>query len=153
MQHVSIASFDDPLRAHLAAGLLESEGIEVSFENERLVADVWDLGQASFGLQLRVRPSDAERARRLVETARYRPRPAPAPHAAEDHARVALNAATASLLFPPICVYAFWKLSLVLRAQNDDGFAPAVQRRFWIALVLSVFSASMCLLLLAVMGR
>ena len=67
---VTIASFSQPVQAHLARTQLESEGITCIFGDEHLVHVDWLLSNAVGGVKLRVHLSDAERAREVL-----RPKP------------------------------------------------------------------------------
>jgi hypothetical protein len=67
---VTVASFSQPVEAHLARTKLESEGIPCVVDDEYLVRVNWLLSNAVGGVKLRVPPEDAAHARELL-----RPRP------------------------------------------------------------------------------
>jgi hypothetical protein len=67
---ITVASFSQPVEAHLARTRLEAEGITCVVSDEYLVRVDWYLSNAVGGVKLRVPASDAPRARELL-----RPRP------------------------------------------------------------------------------
>jgi len=67
---VTIATYSQPVEAHLARTKLESEGIMCVVSDEHLVRVNWLLSNAVGGVKLRVPSWDAERAREVL-----RPRP------------------------------------------------------------------------------
>lgn len=67
---ITVASFGEPVAAHLARTRLEAEGIECIVHDEYLVRVNWLLSNAVGGVKLMVPAWDAERARDIL-----RPRP------------------------------------------------------------------------------
>lgn len=67
---ITVATFSQPVEAHLARTKLESEGIVCMVSDEYLVRVNWLLSNAVGGVKLLVPPWDAERARAIL-----RPRP------------------------------------------------------------------------------
>lgn len=67
---ITVASFSQPVEAHLARTKLESEGIACVVSDEYLVRVNWLLSNAVGGVKLRVPSWEAERAREVL-----RPRP------------------------------------------------------------------------------
>lgn len=63
---VTIDAFTSPLEAHIARGLLESEGIPALLHSEHHVWSAWPLSQALGGVRLQVPEADAARARDLL---------------------------------------------------------------------------------------
>lgn len=67
---VTVATFSQPVEAHLARTKLESEGVECVVSDEYLVRVNWLLSNAVGGVKLRVPEWEEQRARELL-----RPRP------------------------------------------------------------------------------
>jgi hypothetical protein len=67
---VTVASFSQPIEAHLARTKLESEGIPCVVGDENLVRVDWLLSNAVGGVKLKVPPHAADQAREVL-----RPRP------------------------------------------------------------------------------
>ncbi len=63
---VPIASFETALDAHLARGLLESEGLRVTVADEHTVSANIGLAYAVGGIKLLVRAPHAARARAIL---------------------------------------------------------------------------------------
>ena len=63
---VTIASFPNPIEAHIAKGKLESEGIDSYVANDTLFSINPGYVWADGGVHLRVRESDAPRALRIL---------------------------------------------------------------------------------------
>jgi len=70
MKWIAVASFSQPVEAHLARTKLESEGIPCVVGDENLVRVDWLLSNAVGGVKLMVPATELERAR-----AALRPRP------------------------------------------------------------------------------
>ena len=71
---VTIETFTSPWDAHIARGLLESEGIASFVFDEHYVGMEWPMSQALGGVKLKVPVSDVERARvvlRELKEGRY----------------------------------------------------------------------------------
>ena len=65
---VTVASFSEPIKAHLASAKLEAEGIEYFIIDENIVGMYWLYSQAVGGVKLQVREKDAEKATQLLQT-------------------------------------------------------------------------------------
>jgi len=65
---VTVASFSEPIQAHLASAKLEAEGIEYFIIDENIVGMYWLYSQAVGGVKLQVRERDAEKATQLLQT-------------------------------------------------------------------------------------
>jgi hypothetical protein len=59
---VTIATFNEPMVAHLAMGKLEAYGIAGYLGNEHIVGTQWAYANMVGGVQLQVEKSDAQRA-------------------------------------------------------------------------------------------
>ena len=70
MKWIAVASFSQPVEAHLARTKLESEGIPCMVGDENLVRVDWLLSNAVGGVKLMVPATELERAREAL-----RPRP------------------------------------------------------------------------------
>ena len=70
MKWIAVASFSQPVEAHLARTKLESEGIPCMVGDENLVRVDWLLSNAVGGVKLMVPAGELERAREAL-----RPRP------------------------------------------------------------------------------
>lgn len=70
MDWVTIANYDSPPIAHLALGALREQGIDATLRNDVIVANVWDAGAASQGVELRVPLIDRVRATEIVQDLR-----------------------------------------------------------------------------------
>lgn len=93
---VTVASFTNPLEAHIARGRLEAEGIQAFVAHEHHVWANWFLSTALGGVKIQVSPPDAQRAAEILgdeRTGRYealleaQARPAPAPVCPVCHSR------------------------------------------------------------------
>lgn len=65
---MTIASFPNPVAAHIARGKLESEGVDCYVANDTLFAINSGYVWADGGVHLRVRESDAEKALKILST-------------------------------------------------------------------------------------
>lgn len=65
---ITIATFDEPLKANMAKIKLESEGIGCFLAGENFVATYWLLANAEHGIKLQVKKSEAERALEILGT-------------------------------------------------------------------------------------
>ena len=63
---VTIATFSQPIEAHIVRTRLEDEGIECFIKDEHLVSVNWLLSNAVGGVRLKVRKEDAERAALII---------------------------------------------------------------------------------------
>ncbi len=63
---VTIATFDNPFKAHLVKSRLESSGIECFLSDEFVVTVNWLYSNAVGGVKLQVRESDLERASEIL---------------------------------------------------------------------------------------
>jgi hypothetical protein len=63
---ITVATFTDPLEAHIVRGRLEAESIESFVVHEHHVWANWFLSTALGGVKLQVRPEDAQRAREIL---------------------------------------------------------------------------------------
>jgi hypothetical protein len=59
---VTVATFSEPIQAHLASAKLAAEGIEYFIIDENIVSMYWLYSQAVGGVKLQVRENDAEKA-------------------------------------------------------------------------------------------
>lgn len=66
---IVVATYPDATQAHVAKGLLESEGIDAVLRDEHLVTANWMLSNALGGVRLMVPQSCEARARRLLQQA------------------------------------------------------------------------------------
>lgn len=64
---VTVATFNNPLEAHIICGRLESEGIECFLADENIVAANWLYANAVGGVKVQVRREDAHVAHSIVE--------------------------------------------------------------------------------------
>ena len=62
----TVASFTDPLQAHIARGRLEAEGVSAYVIHENHVWAAWFLSNALGGVKLQVVEADARRAREIL---------------------------------------------------------------------------------------
>ena len=62
----TVASFTDPLQAHIARGRLEAEGVPAYVIHENHVWAAWFLSNALGGVKLQVVEADARRAREIL---------------------------------------------------------------------------------------
>ena len=70
-----VASYHDPIEAHIARGLLASEGIDAHVGDDQIALANWEWRLATGGTKLRVPDAQAERARailRAMEAGAYR---------------------------------------------------------------------------------
>jgi Putative prokaryotic signal transducing protein len=63
---ISIATFTNPLEAHIVRGRLRAEGIETWVAHEHHIWANWFLSTALGGVKLQVRPEDAQRAEEIL---------------------------------------------------------------------------------------
>ena len=59
---VTVASFDEPYKAHIARMKLESEGIKCFLSGENFVATYWLLSRVEGGIKLKVKEADSKAA-------------------------------------------------------------------------------------------
>ena len=64
---ITIATFSNPLEAHIVRGRLEAEGIETSVAHEHHIWANWFLSTALGGVKLQVKPEDAQRAGQILQ--------------------------------------------------------------------------------------
>lgn len=64
---VTIATFDEAPKAHLAKSLLERAGIRAALTDEDTVSNIWHLSTAIGGIKVKVLEEDAERAVAVLE--------------------------------------------------------------------------------------
>jgi len=70
-----VARYHDPIEAHIARGLLASEGIDAHVGDDQIALANWEWRLATGGTKLRVPDAQAERARtilRAMEDGAYR---------------------------------------------------------------------------------
>lgn len=67
-EFVTIATYDKSIDAHIALGRLAAEGIEAQLFDEQMVQMDWLYSIALGGIKLRVARSDAQAARKVLET-------------------------------------------------------------------------------------
>src|SRR5688572_11327171 len=80
---VTVASFSQPIEAHLLRTKLESEGIECQLKDEHIVRMDWFYSNAVGGVKVQVREEDVARVRALLDslpptTVSSAPQPCPA---------------------------------------------------------------------------
>ena len=63
----TVASYDEPVRAHAARNCLESAGIPAVISDSEIVAMDWLLSNAVGGIKVQVWEEDAERAAALLD--------------------------------------------------------------------------------------
>jgi len=63
---ITVATFTNPLEAHIVRGRLEAEHIETYVAHEHHIWADWFLATALGGVKLQVRPEDAQRARDIL---------------------------------------------------------------------------------------
>jgi hypothetical protein len=63
---ITIATFTNPLEAHIVRGRLEAENIETFVAHEHHIWANWFLSTALGGVKLQVNPEDAQRAREIL---------------------------------------------------------------------------------------
>jgi hypothetical protein len=64
---ITIATFTNPLEAHIVRGRLEAEGIETFVAHEHHIWANWFLSTALGGVKLQVKPEDAQRAGEILQ--------------------------------------------------------------------------------------
>jgi hypothetical protein len=74
-QWVTLKSFNTTIEAHLARGMLESEGVEAVIRDEHTISIRPYLSQALGGVRLDVLEEDFERARELLDVPSMQPEP------------------------------------------------------------------------------
>ncbi|HEX5663162.1 MULTISPECIES: DUF2007 domain-containing protein [unclassified Lysobacter] len=62
----TIASYHDPIEAHIACGRLRAEGIDAHVADDQMAVANWEWRLAVGGTRLRVADTDAERARSVL---------------------------------------------------------------------------------------
>jgi hypothetical protein len=67
-EFVTVATYDKSIDAHIALGRLSAEGIEAQLFDEQMVQMDWLYSIALGGIKLRVARSDAQAARKVLET-------------------------------------------------------------------------------------
>ncbi len=65
---VVIATFEQPTKAYIVQGMLESEGIHSVITNDHLVAIMPFFSNTVGGIKLQVNVEDAERAMELIDS-------------------------------------------------------------------------------------
>ena len=63
---ITIATYSEPMMAHIAQAKLEAEGIESFIADENTVATVWSYAIMTGGAKLQVRQNDAQQARQIL---------------------------------------------------------------------------------------
>jgi hypothetical protein len=69
---VTVASFREPLQAHLASARLEAEDIECCITDENIVGMYWLYSQAVGGVKLQVRKQDVKKAIQILQAGPYK---------------------------------------------------------------------------------
>jgi Putative prokaryotic signal transducing protein len=64
---VTVATFTNPLEAHIVRGRLQAEGIEVYVAHEHHIWANWFLSTALGGVKLQVSPEDVQRADEILQ--------------------------------------------------------------------------------------
>ena len=62
----TIASYHDPIEAHIACGRLRAEGIDAHVADDQMAVANWEWRLAVGGTRVRVADEDAEQARRVL---------------------------------------------------------------------------------------
>lgn len=65
--YVTLASFSNPLDAHILRGRLEAEGVECHLADEHIVAANWLYANAVGGVKLQVRREQVDAAAQILE--------------------------------------------------------------------------------------
>lgn len=65
----TVAHYHDPIEAHIARGLLASQGIDAHLGDEHLMMANWEWRLAVGGVKLRVPTEQAQRAREVLHAA------------------------------------------------------------------------------------
>jgi len=63
---ITIATYTNPLEAHIVRGRLQAEGIETYVAHEHHIWANWFLSTALGGVKLQVRPEDAQQAQEIL---------------------------------------------------------------------------------------
>jgi len=155
---ITVATFDDGVRAALAKNHLEAAGISAVLCDELTVTTGWALSGAIGGIKLQVAPLQAERAEHLLaelaaaregddvefvttgeaaqelaeERALEREEQSPGNQLADR----ALRAAALGLLLWPLQIYVWWLLLSLLTV--PDPVSPGRRWKVWTAGLLSV---------------
>lgn len=63
---ITVGNFDEPMEAHIAKARLDAQGIRCFLSGEFFVGTYWLLSKADGGVKLKVKLSDADRAREIL---------------------------------------------------------------------------------------
>lgn len=63
----TVASYHDPIEAHIACGRLRAEGIDAHVADDQLAVANWEWRLAVGGIRVRVAPEDAARAQCILQ--------------------------------------------------------------------------------------
>jgi tetratricopeptide (TPR) repeat protein len=154
---LTVATFANPVEAHLAKNRLESAGIKAFLEGQETVGMAWHLTNAFGGIKLQVPEADAIDATAILQDnagdelpaddaeedlspAIAEDRAESAPTNREQNADRALRGSILGLLLPPVQFYVTWLLAKVLVSKTRLG---AVQRKH--ALVAAVINLPLML--------
>ncbi len=154
---VTVATFDDTVRAALAKNHLEAAGIAAVLNDELLVGTAWSLSTAVGGIKLQVTPLNVERAEYLLtqladardDDVHFVPNAEVAQELAEEReaqreeqnpsnqlADRAFRAAIGGFLFFPLHFYVWWLLLGLCAAR--DSVSPARRKKVWAAALLNL---------------
>jgi hypothetical protein len=153
----TIATFGEPIEAHLAKARLEAAGIPAFIADENSVGVAWHLTVALGGVKLQVADENADEARSVladrtpaaaVETEDESPIEASDAAAVgkeddeqpltarEQLADRSLRGAVVSFFFPPLALYVWWLLIQVFT--SEEGLSARYRRRAVIATLINV---------------
>jgi hypothetical protein len=162
---VTVATFDDGIRAALARNHLEAEGIDAVLNDELTVSTDWALSTAVGGIKLQVRPLQLERAEYLLaqlvaqrsddEEVQFTTSAESAWELAEEReaelaernpsnqiADRAFRAAVGGFLFFPLHFYVWWLLASLLESSE-----PVSRDRRWKVWAAAVFNLPLMVLI------
>lgn len=154
---VTVATFDDSVRAALAKNHLEAEGIAAVLNDELTVATDWSLSAAVGGIKLQVKPLHLERAEYLLaqltesrdDDVAFTTTEESARELAEERAAEledlnpsnqladrAFRAAVGGFLFFPLHFYVWWLLLSLLDA--PEPVSRGRRWKVWMAVILNL---------------
>ena len=149
---VTVDTYDMPMEAHLAKGLLEAHGLTTFLADELTVGVAWHLSNAIGGIKLQVPETDAARAASIlaaredssidaeegladlseVEESESEPPTSKADKTVDR----AVRAALLGLLLLPLQLYSLWLLGRL--TLSNQKVSPNKHRRIRLAIVLNL---------------
>ena len=152
---VTVCTFDMPMDAHLAKGLLEANGLTAFLADELTVGVAWHLSNAVGGIKLQVAESDVEHAANILASREDSSIDAEEglaglgeidesdgelPSSAGDKIvdRAVRAALLGLILFPffPLYFYSLWQLGRL--AFSGQTVSPHKRRRMRLAVILNL---------------